>query len=197
MVTALSTIRPMRGCGNEDITPLIGLQCVMAIMLWLVSGAGVFAADEPDGSLYTISISGPAVNLETSCDDPCAVDEVVTVGSVDTKASKSDQMESHGGEELSFGSECSGNCRQQSAQLRVETGRELREGVELSIEEQWAHFVFHSVTDTDKGPATKRQHFEFRIDRPLIEVDLGEHRLRLTAKVEQDPSVIRRKSDRD
>ena len=141
MVTDLSTIRPMRGCGNQDLTRLIGLQCVMAIMLWLVSGAGVFAADEPDGSLYTISISGPAVNLETSCDDPCAVDEVVTVGSVDTKARKTDQMESHGGEELSFGSECSGNCRQQSAQLRVETGRELREGVELSMAEREKSFI--------------------------------------------------------
>ena len=167
--------------------------------LFLLASIGfsssLFASEEQQiEPLYSISISGPRVTLEAACDDPCHIEEVELVGNVAMKADKTESIAGHTEDEVSFDSECYGDCKKQKTQLRVSGPRKLREGVEVTIEEQWAHFVFYSVTDTDKGPATRRQHFEFRIDRPLIEVSLDDHQLQLTANVEQDEDVMRRKT---
>ena len=166
----------------------------LAVLLLCLSPICISQADEESQPVYAITISGPQVNLEAACDDPCRIDEVELVGNVAMKANKTESEAGNAEDELSFDSECYGDCRKKKTQLSVSGPRKLREGVEVTIEERWAHFIFYSVTDTDKGPATRRRHYEFRVDRPLIEVALDDHQLKLRAQVEQDPGVIRRKT---
>ncbi len=35
--------------------------------------------------------------------------------------------------------------------------------------------MFHSVIENEEGPVTRRRVSEFRIDRPLIELELSDH----------------------
>ena len=137
---------------------------------------------------YSITINGPVVVTEFTCDDPCHVDqqEIVgysgggmtsiettdknpsplTEGQLDTKRSHAER-----------GIKCVGDCglREENTLLIFEHKRKLRNGFKLDIEDESAHFIFYSVTDTENGPATLLQHSQFRIDRPLIELDLHGH----------------------
>jgi hypothetical protein len=147
---------------------------------------------EPSEPMYSIELSGPQVNLETSCDDPCHIDEVEVVGSVGMQASKTESEGGYAEDETAANASCYGECKKKKTQLRVSGPRTLKEGIEVSIEDRWAHFIIYSVTDTEKGPATRRQHYEFRVDRPLIEVPLDQHRLKLRSAVAQDADVLRK-----
>ena len=167
------------------------------VMLLLGMCSLAWAEEEVEadvGSVYSIRITGPLVNLEAECGDPCAIDEVEVVGDVGMKAQMTESEASHAERETEFDSDCYGECKKKRTQLRVSGPRTLKEGVEVSIEDRWAHIIIYSVTETEKGPATRRQHYEFRVDRPLIEVELDEHRLKLRAAVDLDPTVIRRKT---
>jgi hypothetical protein len=161
------------------------------LALGIAASAGATEASEPK---YSIAITGPQVELTRTCDDPCIIDEVEVVGGVGMKASTIDSEVGNAAGETEFDADCYGECRKQKTQLRVSGPRTLKEGVEISIEDRWAHIIIYSVTETEKGPATRRRHYEFRVDRPLIEVALDEHRLTLRAAVEQDPETIRRKT---
>jgi hypothetical protein len=165
--------------------------CLLAFLPFI--GSLAQAADS-SGPVYSIAITGPQVNLEADCADPCTIERVEVVGDVGLQASKTESEAGYAERETEFESDCYGDCRKQKTQLRVSGPRQLREGVEVSIEDRWAHIIIYSVTDTEKGPATRRQHYEFRVDRPLIEVSLDEHRLKLQAAVDQDPDTLRRKS---
>jgi hypothetical protein len=143
---------------------------------------------------YRISISGPTSSLDGSCDDPCHLERVGIVGELGMRSRKEEVISGRGEGEADTGVECYGECKQKRTQLWVSTPRTLKEGVELTIEDRWAHFIFYSVVETDSGPRTRRRHHEFRVDRPLIAVSLDEHDVEIQAMVEQDPDVVRKRT---
>jgi len=135
---------------------------------------------------YDISIDGPFVKATFICGDPCDVDERQLVGHHDDQAddqsskqkAKNDASSSATQREFAQrGVKCSGNCgkAEKGAVIAFSPGKDLQEGFTLSIKEGAAHFIFYSVTETEKGPATLRQHSQFRIDRALIELELHDN----------------------
>jgi hypothetical protein len=133
--------------------------------------------------LYSIHIKGPVVIIEFSCDDPCDVAELNVVGhagggltSTEVDGNKK-QGSPSARENAQSGVKCKGTCgkSEQSITMVFETERTLREGFELTISDSQAHFILYSVTETEQGQATRRQHSQFRIDRSLIELELHDH----------------------
>ena len=150
-------------------------------------------------SSYTISIDGPSAVTEFMCDDPCHVDQQEIVGQAGgemkekeiTKKSKSAVTGSHLNSERSLeakGIKCTGDCGKggKTSQMVFEHKRTLRQGFKLDIEDGAAHIIFYSVTDTENGPATLLQHSQFRIDRPLIELNLHGHEVEIRTDLDDD-----------
>ena len=78
---------------------------------------------------------------------------------------------------------CEGDCvvlrggkiEQRGLSIKFDPKRDLKQGLEVTIRDGNAHFIFYKVVDTEQGQATRRQHAEFRIDRPLIEAEIHGH----------------------
>lgn len=160
-----------------------------AILLSLTLAAPVLAQDAApaDPPRYRISVSGPVAELVTSCDDPCEIDEVEVVGRTSGRLTTSQvatREQDANPEEV-----CQGNCdtgRQVQNMMVFSTPRTLREGLSLTIRDGRAHFIFHSVTETESGPATLLQHSEFRVDRPFISVYLHGHDVVVRTDMEEE-----------
>ena len=150
---------------------------------------------------YSISVSGPVAELEFSCGDPCEVDEQKIVGNIGGKSVRSETNEERGKDRVITGSrikrtgdthpsrdgiQCIGNCSngRKSTHLTFEARHTLREGVKVNITDGHAHIVFYSVVETEKGPATLKQQSDFRIDRPLIELNLHGHEVEILTAME-------------
>ncbi len=145
-------------------------------------------------STYNVTINGPLVVTEFTCDDPCHVDQQEIVGysgggmisreTTATDKKRTPLTGSHldtGRSHAEMGVKCVGDCGtwEENTLIIFELKRTLRQGFKLDIEDESAHFIFYSVTDTEYGPATLLQHSQFRIDRPLIELDLHGHEVEI------------------
>jgi len=169
------------------------------ILSLLLASPGILSAETP--THYSISVSGPAAELEFSCGDPCELDEQEIVGSSGGKLIRSESIEESKRDTVITGSrikrrgnidpsrdgiQCIGNCSsgKKNTQLVFESRRTLREGIKVTITEGYARFVFYSVINTEKGQATLLQHSDFRIDRPLIELNLHGHEVEILTAME-------------
>lgn len=164
-------------------------QCLagaLGLCLWVSAGADEF---QP---VYEISIAGPMITLQEQCADPCEILRVEDVGEVKTKTSQIETESSDS--EANFSGDCYGECKQKKSEFKVQIARSLKEGMELTIEDRWAHFIFYSVVDTEQGPKTRRRHHEFRVDRPMIAVTLDEHDVQIDSNVPTDEGVIRKRT---
>lgn len=176
----------------------------------LLTIPGILNADTPTN--YSISVSGPVAELEFSCEDPCELDRQEIVGSAGGKFSRLETVEVSKRDTLITGSrikrksgtgpgragiQCIGNCSsgQHSVQLVFEAKRILREGIKITITDGHAHFVFYSVVNTVKGPATLLQQSDLYIDRPLIQLNLHGHEVEILTAMEH-PEKINWLSDR-
>lgn len=145
----------------------------LLVLLWPVCSLA-----QESVSRYQISVSGPLAEFREACDDPCAIERVEVVGKVEAEMGVADDAPARESRRKDPMVGCSGNCDggpQQQSRMTMKPPRTLREGVEVKIRNSSAKFVFYSVTDTDEGPATLQQHSSFRIDRPLIELELHDH----------------------
>ena len=72
---------------------------------------------------------------------------------------------------------CTGSCSSSSGStsLTFKGTRQLSEGVAVTIRDGKAKFSFHQLVETNEGASTKVRIVEFRIDRPLIELELEDH----------------------
>lgn len=169
-----------------------------SILIALVIYTSVIAPVVASSS-YTISIDGPSVVTEFTCDDPCHVDQQEIVGHAGgemkdqevTGKNTSPVTGSHLDSEKSRaekGIRCTGDCGGggKTTQFVFEHKRTLRQGYKLDIEDGSAHIIFYSVTDTEKGPATRLQHSQFRIDRPLIELNLHGHEVEIRTDLDDE-----------
>ncbi len=155
----------------------------------------VTTASESDPEpIYRLTINGPLAGVSESCNDPCHIEMVEVVGELGMSTIQEEVDAQSGEGEVTMPSECYGECEKKKTRLKVRSPRTLKKGVEVTIEDRWAHFIFYSVTETDSGPATRRRHHEFRVDRPLIAVNLDDHEVELRARVDVDDGVIRRKT---
>lgn len=144
------------------------------------------AADVPatPPTSYDISVSGPVVNIETSCNDPCRIEQIEDLGHAGGGAKAVEPAEGDD-EDADAEDDCLGDCltggkqeglhQQRGLRIQFDPKRDLREGLELTITDGQAHFIFYTVVETEKGRATRRQHAEFRIDRKLIELEVHDH----------------------
>ena len=162
-------------------------------MLLVVSTA--FSDDT--SSSYGIRVSGPIAELKFTCDDPCRLNEKEFVGSSGGTLSRSkvevkdvlitgSRIKRKGNTNLTMnGVQCMGNCPtgNRSTGLGFESRRNLYEGIKITISDSYAHFIFYSVVDTEKGKATRTQYSDFRIDRPLIQLELHGHSVEIQTMV--------------
>ena len=168
------------------------------IFISLVIYASAIAPVEASSS-YTISIDGPSVVTEITCDDPCHVDQQEIVGHSGGEMKEQEVTGKNAlpvtGSHLDAaknraekGIKCTGNCGKggKTTQLVFEHKRTLRHGYKLDIEDGSAHIIFYSVTDTENGPATLLQHSQFRIDRPLIELNLHGHEVEIRTDLDDE-----------
>jgi hypothetical protein len=159
---------------------------IISILSFLMSAVG--AAPATVSATYQISVMGPAIELETSCQDPCQLDEHKVIGRAGGQLSSEETIVRNGNDPLEDGVKCKGDCSgssKKATKMVFQPQRDLREGIEISIKEGGAHFIFYSVVETEEGPATRRQHSEFRIDRPLLEVELHDHAVVITTVSEK------------
>jgi hypothetical protein len=137
---------------------------------------------------YDIEVRGPLGNYRFECTDPCEFDETEEVGNagggiavdqVDGTNIRTNSLarrkssRSYAEDNIT----CIGDCVQQGPTNMITIGsvRHLTEGVEVRIREGRARFVFHSLIEEAEGPITRRRVSQFRIDRPLIELELSDH----------------------
>ena len=158
---------------------LVGMIVTLICLLIAVSDLPSDETSADTTRKYQISVKGPVAELETTCVDPCQVDLHDVVGQAGGQVTRSGKSKSAGSSREHFGDgiKCKGDCNNTDAVLEIkfQAKRTLREGVEVTIKDGRAHFIFYSVVETEDGPATRRQHSEFRIDRPVIEVELHGH----------------------
>lgn len=163
-------------------------------MLWLLmlllTGPAYNLSEAPR---YRVSVDGPLIEIEFTCNDPCTLDRTEVVGHAAPELEFQDgnvpgiRRAAHTGthiirERLGFAQgnvQCQGNCQEGggTSRIRLGVGHRLEEGLEVRIRDSYADFVFATVVYTDDGPATLRHHSEFRIDRPLIELTLEGHKV--------------------
>jgi len=133
---------------------------------------------------YRISVSGPFVNIETSCNDPCQFDKLEVIGESGGQPSGDDAKTASSEEPGEDEQPCEGDCvvlrqgkefEQRGLRIKFDPKRDLKQGLEVTINDGNAHFIFYKVVDTEQGQATRRQYAEFRIDRPLIEAEIHGH----------------------
>jgi hypothetical protein len=161
---------------------------MIVALIWLLNVASDLSADDTLADTtrkYQISVRGPLVELETTCIDPCQIDRHDVVGQSGGQVTRSGKSKNTGSgterrgdrEHFEDGIKCKGDCNNSDAvmEIKFQAKRTLREGIEVTIKDGRAHFIFYSVVEAEDGPATRRQHSEFRIDRPIIEVELHGH----------------------
>lgn len=162
-------------------------------LAWGALAACSGAAAEGPAQMYRISITGPVTELVHDCDDPCSIERIETVGRLGMQAEIGETEKRAERPVEDARGVCIRNCSSGGTGLKVRAPRDLKEGVEVTIEDRWAHFIFYSVTETESGPATKRNHYEFQIDRPAIELTLGEHDVEVVARVEDESRLGNRR----
>jgi hypothetical protein len=153
-------------------------RCLVALPMAIVLSGDLAAESSPR---YSIRVEGPVANLAEDCTDPCKLERVRQVGRTSaTVEDASNRFESN-----RINSEpavrCAGNCvsGQQKSGLSLSMPAELKEGVEVSIEDGVARFVFYRVTDTESGQKTLKQHSRFEVDREFISLKLREHEVEI------------------
>jgi hypothetical protein len=140
------------------------------------------ASPEGQSSDYSISVKGPLATESFICNDPCRIDETLVIkqNSSDIAIGTNSKTE-----EVSKQVKCKGNCIKHDERMQVvlKTAPKLRRGLEITIVDGHAHFIFYSVAESENGPSTRRQHSEFRVDRPLIELELHDHDVVIKASI--------------
>lgn len=159
---------------------------ITTIATWCAPQAQVKA--ESGGPKYRIKVSGPLAEIDELCNAPCEIERVRVVGRVEATAEVAQDVQT-GERKTDPHVTCTGNCggKEKASTLTVSPARSLREGVEFSIVDGMARFVFYSVTETERGPATLQGHSSFRIDRPLLALELRDHEVELTVL---DPETV-------
>ncbi len=167
--------------------PRTSIARVLGVALSLAGVDGVSAAGD-EAARYDIEIRGPLGNFDFLCVDPCEFEETENLGNagggvaleqIDRDNPRTDSLarrkssRSYAEDNIT----CIGDCIQQGPTNQITIGavHHLTEGVEVRIREGRARFVFHSVIENEEGPVTRRRVSEFRIDRPLIELELSDH----------------------
>ena len=136
-------------------------------------------ADEAEKHRYEVEIKGPAGKVTFSCNDPCEFDALRQVGRVDGELTLTSKAASQHELRMDLalnGVHCSGTCAGADADMLIfKQARALREGLQVTIRDNYAYFTFHTVVPGEHGEASKVEYSEFRIDRPLILLDLHDH----------------------
>lgn len=157
----------------------------MTLMLSLLLASTDPAHAEADAVhiQYSILVYGPGGEVEATCTDPCHIDQHQLTGHSGGEMTTSSAVREADEDPRADGIKCTGTCASGKPGTTVEFNarKALYEGIEVRIEERYAHFIFYSVVDTEEGPSTLKQHAEFRIDRPLIQLDLHGHEIEVRA----------------
>lgn len=190
----MNNLQRLSKCCEKQDTSIIHAKAMKIILLSLAISTSALSPVMA-ASTYSITINGPIVVTEFSCDDPCHIDQQEIIGysggrittqvstnknGVPATGSHLDIGRSHAGK----GIKCVGNCdnKEENTLIIFEHKRTLRNGFKLDIKDRSAHFIFYSVIDTERGPATLLQQSQFRVDRPLIEVELHGHEVEIRSQ---------------
>ena len=130
---------------------------------------------------YHITVAGPDGELDRRCQDPCHIEQVQVVGR--TRGGTTTEItQARDDAAAERGTSCQGDCdsgRSTGLRINIRLSRTLREGIEVRIEGQRAHFIFYDVVETESGQSTRRRYADFVVDRELIELELHGNEVRV------------------